>query len=1497
MEHVNTFQDGMNKDLSKSLFKGGTYVHAENFSLITDVGLSTASLRNIKGNEKFINIPDCSNVVEITGVWNTPVAITITIDSAGFGPIALPTYTVSNIQELGFNIQRDIVSYLGTQIGVSVTATRIIIYGLLDNTNTVYPTSIIVASTSTVITINNNHVPFLQGSDLKILGWGLVREKIVLLTTNTQVENPVNNISQIWQVTYDKYQDLPVIKLLYNDYLNLTLSHPIPNPGGVVGNYETPLLQNFYWTDNFNRPRRLNIADPNCMAVSLTDLELMPNLFTGNIIPEVITTGGVLTQGCYSIAYRLKNAGGNKTVFSMPSNPIPLTTAQESAAYQSYYGSVIPATPANTSKLIRYSIYNIDTNYTNIEIVSIYKISDQDTPDINIIYDEPIPANGIFTFNYSGNENKIPISLDEFLELNVNFDTVKTVNIKNNYLFFGNVKYADFDVDFDARAYRFNNAGNTYLPINTSLPNWDIPLNDNAINPNQNPYDANSYVYNGSGVVGGEGPNVKYEFTNPTDNPGNIHLNDKDFSNIPVGATPYVLSNRYTFNYDLGLAGNANEIYPNSNLYLNYKSPYIQANLKGYLRDETYRFGIVFHSKKGENSYVHWVGDIRIPSQWMYSTATGTQTLMYPISNVSNDITYGQLMGIKFTVDVSSVKDKISGYSIVRVKREDSDKTILGQGPIYIASYNAGSFTNHYLTYKSTMLNSFNESISGDVASFNSPDFLFTSSPSYNSGDTLELIAIAQITMGARINADATSTAGLYSTKTTFSPNVIGKYVTPNTILEVPSNNTNYGHAEYAVNGYNIYNHSDNESIGNLNGDCPSYGGKTLILVGRPNNVGDFSIIQTNALNENVAISTNAYVLQAPLAYYIANYKRTVTNQYKGNSFSARSTNTYISTGHTKLIDPTSSTNIYTEYVFGGDTYITAFDNVKQFRNRDDGSGTPAAGSGYNNPSTYTYGVFVGHIIPIETTVNTDWRANPNSQIFNINYLPDTTPITGIAIDEEFVYEPGYQQDNDVMTFFPAPVFNLANDKFDVRVFRSNPKTNGELTDSWGVFKSANYIDIDTAQGELNNLIVFQDKLVAFQDRGISVIAVNDRALTQDANQSDITLGTSGVLARYDYISKAIGSKHQFSFTTSNDAVFWFDINTKNMYKMLGVAPSAISVAKGMSSYFNNNLNGLIQTSDNPYLDKGITTTYDFHYNEAIMSFRDTVQDITQFVQTTLVGVNLTYYQFNTAFPTWAVLGQSVVVFIKELGNAYLGEVSTDPTNPTITNFVVNILENPTIDLNGNYTIIIYYANIDLGKFTIAYNDFIDAYTSFYSFVPSVYVNDLSNIFSPSSNLNDLYLHDINDHGVFYDSTPYPSKVTLLINPSPADTKIFDNYEIVSESIDLATGVNEPNDLFNKIRLYNDYQNTDFQFMPLDTITGKEVAKRKERTWNISNLRNRVLYTTANPDIFTDLSVNDKVFGERMRDKYMFVDLIYNNRNNYRYIFHSFKSSIRKSAR
>ena len=137
--------------------------------------------------------------------------------------------------------------------------------------------------------------------------------------------------------------------------------------------------------------------------------------------------------------------------------------------------------------------------------------------------------------------------------------------------------------------------------------------------------------------------------------------------------------------------------------YNNMKSPYKYSLYGSYARGEVYRFGIVFYNNKGQASFVNWIGDIKIP--FNYSTGAGqplgtfavsqwvpsfTSTFYFlPMDSLGNNATYGidgqtilNQIGIEFDVNLSGlppeVTNEITGYSIVRVDREDKDKSRFG---------------------------------------------------------------------------------------------------------------------------------------------------------------------------------------------------------------------------------------------------------------------------------------------------------------------------------------------------------------------------------------------------------------------------------------------------------------------------------------------------------------------------------------------------------------------------------------------------------------------------------------------------------------------------------------------------------------------------------------------------------------------------------------------------------------------------------------------------
>jgi hypothetical protein len=209
---------------------------------------------------------------------------------------------------------------------------------------------------------------------------------------------------------------------------------------------------------------------------------------------------------------------------------------------------------------------------------------------------------------------------------------------------------------------------------------------------------------------------------------------------------------------------------------------------------------------------------------------------------------------------------------------------------------------------------------------------------------------------------------------------------------------------------------------------------------------------------------------------------------------------------------------------------------------------------------------------------------------------------------------------------------------------------------------------------------------------------------------------------------------------------------------------------------------------------------------------------------------------------------------------------------------------------DGKQTISSYPIN---KKFTLILDENINAFTSFTDYTPKMYMSDGYRIMSPSPySRSDIYMHDLGEYVKYY-GTVYQSSLKLVSNKGSEFDKVFDNIVYDSQSItNDVSKINQRDDTWNTIRVYNDYQNTDYQ----DLIVNTNI-KRRERYWKLDIPRNRVLYTTSSPDIFTDLSATNIPFAPRMRDKYIVIDLIYNNANNLLLAFNNLRTIFRISDR
>lgn len=400
------------------------------------------------------------------------------------------------------------------------------------------------------------------------------------------------------------------------------------------------------------------------------------------------------------------------------------------------------------------------------------------------------------------------------------------------------------------------------------------------------------------------------------------------------------------------------------------------------------------------------------------------------------------------------------------------------------------------------------------------------------------------------------------------------------------------------------------------------------------------------------------------------NIKRMVSSQYGGNTYAARQNSIYISTNsYLNLEETTNSVN--SMYTFGGDTFLGLLDYPQTFTFQ------------HNEEEQYLdLRRYFGAYIPFESSINMNlFNGDMAHRTYTAdNYLDshlqlDPTQIGNYHVQDRpyFVYNAVYSSQTGSKQFVPPSIYTEDNLIVSNRIHSSQAKTNNEILDNWSVFKTADYLDVDNQYGPVTNMLNFKDRLFYWQDSALGVAAVNERALIQDNNVGQLTLGTGGILSRYDYITTTNGSSiiNDRSIVTSDNSLYWYDYDKNEICVLNGSAVSSLSKVKNAQTYLNE-----MYTSK-----RDVTLSlFDKKYNEIWFKFYDK-----SLIYSEQIGHFTSFYTFN---PDWALLFSDKVVTIKNnilyrinsLDTDGIGEVNKDAKltlvinqNPMVTKVFDNV--------------------------------------------------------------------------------------------------------------------------------------------------------------------------------------------------------------------------------
>jgi len=702
------------------------------------------------------------------------------------------------------------------------------------------------------------------------------------------------------------------------------------------------------------------------------------------------------------------------------------------------------------------------------------------------------------------------------------------------------------------------NRGNAGEQIVTTTTYTNILATNDAINTfndvnNDEEYKDN-FIYQSDGTtIGGEGPMIDYRLIDDYDTVWVGQFGTRTPGDHAIATSP----NPWTYN-----------------IYMNYDR---SAEDAVYMPDEVYRQGVIFYDLNMRPSFTQWIGDIRMPN-------------MREFNPFSNELRYN-IPQIRYRLNTDAFPvgfwNKIKGYQFVRCQRRAADKSVVAQGILSMTIEDAANniYSSIYLTSAADWNIPATTGAVRSISNWNAPssmtynktgadpyyslvefisaDSAFNKEFSIQTGDYIEGIG----------NLDASSLGEVTSAYTAAAPKmryysfVSGKIITGNYAeLTVPASRGNLWGA--VQDGF--FSNSEQK-------DPVSHTVNSKIYFARGTDGGAVTTKAETYKGSSVVLDIQRFASATiPTATtageaIVASYKRNLgLGMYGGSTYSQRSLSTYIPCS--PFIDRIDQGGYDTNYIRGGDVYYSYFSYLKNLYD-------PEYINDAENDSGQSLITF-----PTISSINVDWRLDP---LLNQVSFGDSATTPNYHLNESatwgiqnypvyyptnfdlYRYNSVYSTADVSRQFIPTPFdFNRVV-SYDTRIRYSDQKIAGEYVDSWLKFRANNYLDMDGNYGEVVRLLAIHNDLFAFQPFAVSKVSVLDREVLPSNTSQSLSIGSGGVLERYDYLTTNSGTDFYDAIVPTEQGLYYYDNYSRDLKRIAAEGVQALSEIKGMKTFFN----------------------------------------------------------------------------------------------------------------------------------------------------------------------------------------------------------------------------------------------------------------------------------------------------------------------------------------
>lgn len=1243
-EHVNTFSKGMTSDVNVIYQPDGTYRFMKNCSLISQDG------------NNFV-IKDCLGNV---GLFN----INVPYYDLDPGPPPAPSYQV-NPMPIGFiSFPNKLIVFSTNAEAVDGNGNPIAGYGeigVIEYTNYgqgIQPTQRFGAA-------NQGYRPLYHHIDLNF-------SKLCQIEGFAYDEN--NDTQRVyWTDNLNEPRVINVSDPIYTTYFGVgalvvgeqyMVLEGIIEDTSVPGTYYGPGMPNGnIFTATAGPYTDVMSPSPSALIIKYYPIELFaftPSRSLGTMKFLKYGIGNVLC-GSKIYFHRLYDTDGNvATSWSYGSSPIHVGTTNSVPSvptnfYFDFTGGGNSITTLNSGNSVFITIDNIDQNFDRIQVACAEFDQLTDVPrQISIVADLQITGTSM-NIEHTGNTNLGDLTLSDITLFPASILTCKTMTTNKNYILIGNTtERTELDA-FDNSTVAISQITHpcmvheaekgaigsaqvcqnilSYNDVSPSVP-LSNPPNVDGIAPYTQWVVTNGIAEypTGSGDLYGigqplgpvfEGVAGSYDWTN---------------SSGTAVVRPCVSRNRYT------TVGGDNvpdyiqfEDTVADSRQWTYKNPAVASHVKGYWSKETYRFGILFFDKKGNPFYVRHLGD------YTFNDIPSFPLMQTQQVNSGGDINwYLNQYGINIDgIEIPrEIVEQISGFSIVRAERDASIKTmgmLMQTGSTLPGGTITSSLAGPYIQNNESDVQNAVDTLYTLVCPDKLVDYPINN---YTVGSNIvgSHFVIPRLLVGSDYMKSSSDGANALETKyfeETWDAIPIDRTYPINAIVDIPEYQSISG---FGPNNYTYYNVSRFQVGAVTAKDTSCWGGLVKGFNGAEGGAGLRTLVSIVGYPWGCDLNGIAGYMALGSAHVELDYKMMVTVSvdkstfYGGQTPEALANTIYISTGHYQAItdDVIADTNdtgnplTYTKltfdgvHVWGGDCYNCLVDYGHTLYNS-------ALGTDALVYKTYSWGIKFA----CQCNANYDLRRGRTAA--NNRMYADTGGTTGLAYSpaqlEGFSYNKGYSSEGVQFAYPALPIDAFFEQRFKTRIRFAGQKIINEYIDSFRTFLINDYKDLSGTFGEINNLKTKDDRTIVWQNKAVATVPILERQIIASSSGQPTTLGTGGVVDRYDLISDFYGNQHQWSVVETEYGFAWFDMRRKAVM-MLDSGLQEISAIEGLKGFFSevflevigntspstNLLNDPKSaiTQDRPLIGNGITSAYDpkFKYTYLVFKFK-TREDLT----------------------------------------------------------------------------------------------------------------------------------------------------------------------------------------------------------------------------------------------------------------------------------------------